>query len=78
MKPLTPSSTTSGTEPDRNAITGVPEVDDQKKRDFLAVAIALLFPIDWPEPFGFVMIRSHGVRTSDPNLLAIYQWLTLL
>src|SRR5206468_9366362 len=34
----------------------VGEVNDTAKQDFLAGAAALLFPINWPEPFGLVMI----------------------
>lgn len=34
------------------------EIGDKEKGDFLGNAIALLFPIDWPEPFGLVMIES--------------------
>ena len=36
----------------------VGEVSDAEKRDFLGNAYAMLFPIDWPEPFGLVMIKS--------------------
>ena len=37
-------------------------VDDAAKKDLLGGARALLFPIDWPEPFGLVMIEAmaHG------------------
>jgi glycosyltransferase involved in cell wall biosynthesis len=34
------------------------EIDDTQKPDFLSNATALLFPIDWPEPFGLVMIEA--------------------
>jgi glycosyltransferase involved in cell wall biosynthesis len=34
------------------------EIDDSQKPDFLSGAKALLFPIDWPEPFGLVMIEA--------------------
>jgi glycosyltransferase involved in cell wall biosynthesis len=34
------------------------EIDDSQKPDFLSGARALLFPIDWPEPFGLVMIEA--------------------
>ena len=34
------------------------EINDGQKPDFLSGAHALLFPIDWPEPFGLVMIES--------------------
>ncbi len=34
------------------------EIDDAAKPAFLSGARALLFPIDWPEPFGLVMIEA--------------------
>ena len=39
------------------------EVDDTGKEPFLAGAAALLFPIDWPEPFGLVMIEAMACGT---------------
>src|SRR5690606_24166198 len=33
----------------------VGEIGEDRKQDFLGRARALLFPIDWPEPFGLVM-----------------------
>jgi glycosyltransferase involved in cell wall biosynthesis len=36
----------------------VGEIADAEKASFLAGAHALLFPIDWPEPFGLVMIEA--------------------
>jgi glycosyltransferase involved in cell wall biosynthesis len=41
----------------------VGEVNDQQKNDFLGNAAALLFPIDWPEPFGLVMIEAMACGT---------------
>ncbi|MBR1157256.1 glycosyltransferase family 4 protein [Bradyrhizobium sp. JYMT SZCCT0428] len=41
----------------------VGEVDETRKQPFLADAIALLFPIDWPEPFGLVMIEAMACGT---------------
>jgi glycosyltransferase involved in cell wall biosynthesis len=41
----------------------VGEVNDQKKQSFLEDAAALLFPIDWPEPFGLVMIEAMACGT---------------
>ena len=41
----------------------VGEVDEAKKQSFLAAAAALLFPIDWPEPFGLVMIEAMACGT---------------
>ena len=34
------------------------EIGDEQKSEFLSGAIALLVPIDWPEPFGLVMIEA--------------------
>jgi len=39
------------------------EVDDAGKNDLLGQARALLFPIDWPEPFGLVMIEALACGT---------------
>ena len=39
------------------------EVDEQEKRRLLAGAYGLLFPIDWPEPFGMVQIESLACGT---------------
>jgi glycosyltransferase involved in cell wall biosynthesis len=41
----------------------VGEVNDQQKRSFLGKALAMLFPINWPEPFGLVMIEAMGCGT---------------
>lgn len=41
----------------------VGEINDQEKADFLGNAIALLFPIDWPEPFGLVTIEAMACGT---------------
>jgi len=41
----------------------VGEIDDRGKDDFLGQAAALLFPIDWPEPFGLVMIEAMACGT---------------
>lgn len=48
---------------DGEAIQLVGEVDEIRKQPFLADAAALLFPIDWPEPFGLVMIESMACGT---------------
>ncbi|MFP3617207.1 glycosyltransferase, partial [Paraburkholderia sp. SIMBA_050] len=34
------------------------EINEAQKPAFLSGAKALLFPIDWPEPFGLVMIEA--------------------
>ncbi len=39
------------------------EVDDAGKQELLGRALALLFPIDWPEPFGLVMIEANACGT---------------
>jgi len=39
------------------------EISDQQKSEFLGNAYALLFPIDWPEPFGLVMIEAIACGT---------------
>ncbi len=39
------------------------EIDDRRKGRFLGDALALLFPIDWPEPFGLVMIEAMACGT---------------
>ena len=39
------------------------EISDREKNDFLGNAHALLFPIDWPEPFGLVMIEAMACGT---------------
>jgi glycosyltransferase involved in cell wall biosynthesis len=41
----------------------VGEVDEAQKGSFLGNATALLFPIDWPEPFGIVMIEAMACGT---------------
>jgi glycosyltransferase involved in cell wall biosynthesis len=39
------------------------EIGDDQKEEFLGNALALLFPIDWPEPFGMVMIEALATGT---------------
>ena len=39
------------------------EIGDHQKSEFLGGADALLFPIDWPEPFGLVMIEAMACGT---------------
>jgi len=39
------------------------EIGEDQKENFLSNAIALLFPIDWPEPFGLVMVESMSCGT---------------
>jgi glycosyltransferase involved in cell wall biosynthesis len=41
----------------------VGEISEAQKAEFLGNAMALLFPIDWPEPFGLVMIEAMACGT---------------
>jgi glycosyltransferase involved in cell wall biosynthesis len=43
---------------DNPLVDFIGEIDDRRKNAFLGGALALLFPIDWPEPFGLVMIEA--------------------
>jgi glycosyltransferase involved in cell wall biosynthesis len=48
---------------DHPLIDFVGEIGDDRKSDFLGGALALLFPVDWPEPFGLVMIEAVAAGT---------------
>jgi glycosyltransferase involved in cell wall biosynthesis len=48
---------------DHPLVEFIGEIDDSEKSAFLGNARALLFPIDWPEPFGLVMIESLACGT---------------
>ncbi len=48
---------------DEPGIEFVGEIGDDDKSEFLGNAHALLFPIDWPEPFGLVMIEAMACGT---------------
>ena len=39
------------------------EIGEREKSEFLGNAMALLFPVDWPEPFGLVMIEALACGT---------------
>jgi glycosyltransferase involved in cell wall biosynthesis len=41
----------------------VGEIDEDAKDEFLGNAYALLFPIDWPEPFGITLIEAMATGT---------------
>ena len=43
---------------DHPLVEYIGEIDEPQKNEFLGNASALLFPIDWPEPFGLVMIEA--------------------
>jgi glycosyltransferase involved in cell wall biosynthesis len=48
---------------DGDSVEYIGEIRDSEKSDFLSGAIALLTPIDWPEPFGLVMIEAMACGT---------------
>jgi glycosyltransferase involved in cell wall biosynthesis len=48
---------------DNSLVEYIGEITDREKSDFLSGAIALLVPIDWPEPFGLVMIEAMACGT---------------
>jgi glycosyltransferase involved in cell wall biosynthesis len=48
---------------DNPLVEFVGEIGDDDKSDFLGNATALVFPIDWPEPFGLVMIEAMACGT---------------
>ena len=48
---------------DHPLIDFIGEIGDHQKSAFLGGADALLFPIDWPEPFGLVMIEAMACGT---------------
>ena len=39
------------------------EINERQKQEFLGNALALIFPIDWPEPFGLAMIEAMACGT---------------
>jgi glycosyltransferase involved in cell wall biosynthesis len=47
----------------RDLVEFVGEIGGREKDEFLGNALAVLFPIDWPEPFGLVMIESLACGT---------------
>ena len=48
---------------DSEDVEFIGEIDERRKPAFLGEARALLFPIDWPEPFGLVMIEAMACGT---------------
>jgi glycosyltransferase involved in cell wall biosynthesis len=54
IKPLLKSS---------SLVDYVGEINDREKDEFLGNALAFLFPIDWPEPFGLVLIEALACGT---------------
>ena len=48
---------------DGGGVELIGEINDAQKPEFLSGAMALLMPIDWPEPFGLVMIEAMACGT---------------
>lgn len=48
---------------DQPGIEYIGEIADEQKSTFLSGALGLLMPIDWPEPFGLVMIEAMACGT---------------
>jgi glycosyltransferase involved in cell wall biosynthesis len=48
---------------DQPGIEYIGEINEREKTQFLGDALALLFPIDWPEPFGLSMIEAMACGT---------------
>jgi glycosyltransferase involved in cell wall biosynthesis len=47
----------------RREVEFIGEVNEQQRSELVGKARAFLFPIDWPEPFGMVMIEAMAVGT---------------
>ena len=47
----------------QSGVDFVGEISERQKAAFLGNALGLLFPIDWPEPFGLVMIEAMACGT---------------
>jgi glycosyltransferase involved in cell wall biosynthesis len=48
---------------DGSFVEFIGEINEPQKTRFLGDAVALLFPIDWPEPFGLTMIEAMACGT---------------
>jgi glycosyltransferase involved in cell wall biosynthesis len=48
---------------DPSLVEFIGEIGEKEKDEFLGNAYALLFPIDWPEPFGLVMVEALACGT---------------
>ena len=46
-----------------SSVEFIGEINEQEEDEFLGNALALLFPIDWPEPFGLVWIEALACGT---------------
>ncbi|TIO07835.1 glycosyltransferase family 4 protein [Mesorhizobium sp.] len=48
---------------DGDRVDYVGEIEENKKAEFLGKAVGLVFPIDWPEPFGLAVIEAMACGT---------------
>jgi glycosyltransferase involved in cell wall biosynthesis len=48
---------------EQHDVVYIGEIDDKSKSEFLSGAVALIFPIQWNEPFGLVMIEAMACGT---------------
>ena len=48
---------------DGSGVEFIGEINEREKTKFLGEASALIFPVDWPEPFGLVMIEAMACGT---------------
>lgn len=48
---------------DHPLVNYIGEINEKQKQEFLGNALALLFPINWPEPFGLVTIEAMACGT---------------
>ncbi|RVB75364.1 MULTISPECIES: glycosyltransferase family 4 protein [unclassified Mesorhizobium] len=48
---------------DGDRVDYVGEIEEDKKAEFLGKAAGLIFPIDWPEPFGLAVIEAMACGT---------------
>lgn len=48
---------------DGSGVEFIGEINEQQKTKFLGEALALLFPVDWPEPFGLSMVEAMACGT---------------
>ena len=48
---------------DKPGVEFIGEINEHQKTQFLGSAQALLFPVDWPEPFGLSMIEAMACGT---------------